>query len=147
MLLIELLEDLLMKRVIFLTVRIDLGNDGVEIGIGTERSLRDELLTACGTLFVARSQRRYDTLLTETVQTLFSRHCMLENVEANRTHELGLEFFRRHGDQPLVVVDLVRQPIELVLVELPGSRQSAATACTIVGVVRAVVVIRALVMH
>jgi hypothetical protein len=98
MLLIELLEDLLMKRVIFLSVRIDLGNDGVEIGIGTERALRDELLTARGTLFVSRSQRRYDTLLTEAVQTLFSRHRMLENVEANGTHEFGLEFFRRHGD-------------------------------------------------
>ena len=93
MLLIELLKDLLMKRVVFLSVRIDLGDDGVEIGIGTERALRDELLTARGTLFVAGSQRRYDTLLTEAVQTLFSGHRMLQDVEANRTHELGLELF------------------------------------------------------
>ena len=130
MLLVEFFEDPLVQRLILFSIRVDLGDDRVKIRVRPQRSLAYEFLAASRTLFVARSQRRYDTIVAKSVETFFGGHRTFEYIQANGTHELVLEDFGRDGDLCLVVDDLVRYPIEFVHVELPGLREIVRVGAT-----------------
>ena len=119
MFLVELLEHFLVQGVVLLAVRIDLGNDAIEVGVRPQRSLAHQLLATRGTLLVARSQRRNDAVVTEPVQALFRRHRVLQYVQADGAHELVLQYLWRDGDLGAVAYDVVRHPVELVDVQLP----------------------------
>lgn len=111
-----------MHDVVLVTVRIDFGDERVEIGVGSERALRHELLATCGTLFIAGSQRRDNAVVTEAVQTLFGRHGAFEDVQADGTHEFVVQTFGRDRDLRFVVDDLVWLPVQLIHVQFPCLR-------------------------
>jgi len=111
---VKFFEYFLMKRVIFLSIRIDLGYDAVKVGIRSERPFAYELFTTSGTLLVARPKRSNDAVMTESVQTLFGGHGGLQDFQTDRTHELILKDIGRHGYLGLVVDNFVRNPIQLV---------------------------------
>ena len=111
---VKFFEYLLVKRVILLSIRIDLGYDAVKIGIRSERSLAYKFFPTSGTLLVAGSKRSDYAVVAESVQTLFGGHGGLQDLQTDRTHQLILKDIRRHGYLGLVVDYFVRNPVQLV---------------------------------
>ena len=76
--------------------RIDFGYQSVEVWIGSETPLRNELLATSGTFFVARAESRNDALLAESVETLFGGHGCFQNIQTDGTHQLRMKRSLRH---------------------------------------------------
>ena len=59
-------QDLLLLLLILFSVREDLGDQLVKVWVGSQRSLRYELLTTCWTFLIARTKRSNDAVGTES---------------------------------------------------------------------------------
>lgn len=117
--LVELGHHLLLDGLVFLATGVDLRDEQVEVGIGAQGALGDELLAARGALLVARTQGGHNAVGAEAVQALLRRHSLLQHVQADGTHQFAVEAPRGHRDLRAVRDHLLRLALQLVQRQLP----------------------------